>query len=980
MISILGKLGLNKEEMNPSPSAWARVKSLFFRAGEASRPSEVLSAEPGSAADAARRMLAAAESGLLSNLELDEDAATTADTHSSRWLLTQGMLVASRFEIVQPIGRGGMGEIYEAIDHVKDLSVALKVVLPNPTIDPQTADRLLRREVSLAQMVSHRNICRIFDPYLHQPQQGPSMLVVSMEMLRGRTLSAVLADRGRLDAGEAADIARQLAAGIDAAHAAGVVHRDLKPSNVILVAEDGVQRVVITDFGLARRATAQTVTKLSKAVAGTLRYMAPEQIQGRADRRSDLYTFAFILFELLTGELPFTGDSDLSLALNRLCCQPRDPGTLAPGISLAWRAALLRGLSREPERRFRTARELTDAIDAPKPFVILWSRILAFRWQAIPSLARLALLVALVSTWSIIALLLRPTPSLFPAFSRILIAELQHVETKDGALLGADATLAAAVGQSPHLSVVRPSELTSTLAKMGRSQGSPIDEATVRQLAMRTGYGVVLFGSISKGRSYVLHLRIEGMGRDPRRAAVADERKFEAPDDKALFGAIASAASWVRKLSGEGARDLDEQNARPEDLTTSSWEALRLLEEARARRAANDPQGALVFAKEALDLDPEFAAAESFSADTHTDLRQFKEGFEGYRRALDLVKKRNVTGRERYQIEAAYNADAGDDQASLTTYAAWIAHFPQDYLPHFYLGYLQFHQGDYQGSLAELQRAQQLGPLEFFILPHQAAAYLANEQFERAQECANRLRTLGENDWAIEVEGLMLLARHRFVDAAQKIAPLATRKDGVFSSVGPRYVASALADAGRLHDAEQALLRADVERGRNSLARFADRELEIAYLRWAQGDFNGVRVVLAPVVKDLDNPDSLSLAGALFARIGDLNSASRVLALMGGWPLVPVVVKASARVRAEIGLATNERRVLDGIAGSQKLPHSLLDLESLLYAARSKKTGKVESIRREILARRDVVLGWDERHAPPGLYWLSVCEANCRAR
>ena len=228
--------------MNPTPSTWVRVKSLFLRASEASRPSSVLDAASGPTADAARRMLAAG-SGFFPDLQVEDAVPTPNGKQNAPWLFTPGTLVASRFEIIQPLGRGGMGEVYEALDRLKSVSVALKVVLPNREIDPQIADRLLRREFSLAQMVTHRNVCRIYDPYLHQPEQGPPTLVVSMELVRGKTLATVLEERRRVDAEEVREIARQLAAAIDAAHAAGIVHRDLKPSNVLLAQDGGGQQI-----------------------------------------------------------------------------------------------------------------------------------------------------------------------------------------------------------------------------------------------------------------------------------------------------------------------------------------------------------------------------------------------------------------------------------------------------------------------------------------------------------------------------------------------------------------------------------------------------------------------------------------------------------------------------------------------------------------------------------------------------------------
>jgi tetratricopeptide (TPR) repeat protein len=921
----------------------------------------------------------AAEEASVGEFQIAETITTPAQ-ENLRWLFDPGTLVASRFEIIRPIGRGGMGEVYEACDQVKNISVALKVVLANPAISPETAAGLLRRECSLAQLVSHRNICRIYDPYVHRPADGSPMLVISMELLRGKTLAAALAEHGRLDATAVADIGRQLAAGIDAAHAAGVVHRDLKPSNVMLVEEESQTRAVITDFGLARQAATQTVTQLSKAVAGTLRYMAPEQIEGRTDRRSDLYTFALILFELLTGEFPFTGKSDLALALNRLSAEPKDPASARPGISVAWRSALLRGLSREPQRRFQSASTLMEAIDAPRSGLVLWLGLLVLRARAAPRRVRLAALVVLLSA-GIAAIVLPRPASTFPSFSRLLISDLQRVATNDGALLGAGASLTAAVAQSPHLSVVRSRDLAGTLAKMGIRADLPLSEPTVRQLALRSGQNAVLFGSIAAGRRYSLHLRLERMGDSPRRPAAAVERDFQAADSKDLFGTIASAAAWVRKVSGEGVRELNEQNARPEDLTTPSWEALRLLQEARVRRSANDPEGALVFAKEALDLDPEFAAAEAFRADTYGDLRRYKESFDSYKRALEFVKNRNVTGRERYVIEATYDVDIGDDEDSLVTYAAWMTHFPKDYLPRFYSGFLSFHRGDYQKAITGLQSALELDPSQSFILPHLAEAYLAGGQFEQAQRCAVRLLELGENDWSIEVRSLMLLAQHRFDEAATEVAPLASRKQGIFSSAGPRYLASALADSGRLHDAEEALLSSGSGREADSLPGSADRQLEVAFLRWAQGNTIGCRRALGNSVDNMDNPDGLSLAGTLMARLGDLDAARRVLSRTGRWPQVPKVVRAIQRIRAEIALASHAQGADAMLARIQDRVLSGLDLECLLHAARSAGNDtQIARWRKEIMNRKDVLLSWDEHSIPPGIYWMASCQQPCRPR
>src|ERR1039458_7165412 len=751
-----------------TPSRWARVKSIFLRARDASAPKRVLQDASGSTAREAARLLAFAEAGSQTGIQLPSSSEPGGSTLTAKPFFENGASVAGRFQIVKLLGRGGMGEVYEALDTVKKQAVALKLLrLGQPGVNPEMSERLLRKEVSLAQRVSHPNICRINDPYRHELAGGGTILLLSMELLRGRTLAEFCAPRDPLAPSEALPLARQIAAGIDAAHAAGIVHRDLKPSNVMLVDEPAGTRVVITDFGLARsQADGQSAPTLTQGVAGTLRYMAPEQLEGRADGRSDLYTFCLLLFELVTGEQPFTGATDMSMALSRLKMPPRDPGQFAPGLPLAWRKTLLRGLDRDPSRRFTSGREIIARLESrAHPWLVLPQIFLTqalrrrpwLRWALpvlllaiLPFVAYLRRPAAtpfppfskLLAIFRLVASLRPPAATPFPPFSKLLFTGLQHGASGDHALLGAGISLSSAIGQSPHLTVSQPADLAATLQRMGKRPDGPLDRESLRQLALRTGQGSVLTGSISKGQEYILHLRIHAVAGDPRYTGEVSARDFRAHDEKELFDAVASASRWVRKLSGEGVRDLNEQAARPEDLSTGSWKALNLLQQARDRRNANDAQGALVFTQEALQIDPDFAAAESLRGDVLTQVGQYREGFAAHHHAVDLAKRRNITGRERYQIESIFDADIGDYDAVPEVCKAWIAHFPNDSLPHLYLAHVFEDRGDFPSAVVQLQMARQLDPSDYNVYPHLAECYLGVGRPEQARQCAVTLRQL----------------------------------------------------------------------------------------------------------------------------------------------------------------------------------------------------------------------------------------------
>ncbi len=246
--------------------------------------------------------------------------ATPAGTTSSEGrrasrppVFSPGDVLAGRFRILRFIAQGGMGEVYAAEDQVLRDRVALKTIRADIAGDPGTMDRFLR-EVYLARQVTHPNVSRIFDVFQHGETK-----FLTMELLTGETLADRIARAGRLTEAQALPLVAQMASAIGAAHEAGVIHRDFKSANVMLVPDSqktGGLRAVVTDFGLARRSRSGASASLSAArtetemVIGTPDYMAPEQVEGGQITPSvDIYAFGVVLYELVTGDRPFTGES-----------------------------------------------------------------------------------------------------------------------------------------------------------------------------------------------------------------------------------------------------------------------------------------------------------------------------------------------------------------------------------------------------------------------------------------------------------------------------------------------------------------------------------------------------------------------------------------------------------------------------------------------------------------------------------------------
>jgi beta-lactam-binding protein with PASTA domain len=259
--------------------------------------------------------------------------------------------IDGRYQIVSRIAAGGMGEVYRAHDPVLDREVALKILHPSLADDPGFIDRF-RREARSAAMLSHPNIVAVHD---WGETQGTYFMI--MEFVRGPNLRALLMRDGRLEPAQAIEVVDAILAALEHAHAQGIVHRDIKPENVMIRASDGVPKVA--DFGLARAFADARVSQAPGTVTGTVQYLAPEQIEGeQADPRTDLYATGVVLYELLTGQVPFTGETSVAIAYKHLRERVPPPSTVDSTVPGALDRVVLSATARERDRRTADARTM----------------------------------------------------------------------------------------------------------------------------------------------------------------------------------------------------------------------------------------------------------------------------------------------------------------------------------------------------------------------------------------------------------------------------------------------------------------------------------------------------------------------------------------------------------------------------------------------------------------------------------------------
>jgi serine/threonine-protein kinase len=281
----------------------------------------------------------------------------TATAHGVKPALTTtlepGQVLAQRYRVQRLLGKGGMGAVYLADDEVLGELVALKVISSAFAVDEQAMIARFRREAAAARKVSSPSVIRIHDI----GEARPGLLYLSMEYFAGRTLSELIAQRGIVPIKDVQDILQQVAAGLEAAHQAGVVHRDLKPSNV-LVGERGTVKII--DFGLATTGFGDGLTATG-AILGTPHYMAPEQVRGKnVDARTDIYALGALAYHLVTGRPPFAGDNAIAIGFAHLSEPPNPPRQLRKDCPASLEAAILAALAKSPDERPSTARAFLD--------------------------------------------------------------------------------------------------------------------------------------------------------------------------------------------------------------------------------------------------------------------------------------------------------------------------------------------------------------------------------------------------------------------------------------------------------------------------------------------------------------------------------------------------------------------------------------------------------------------------------------------
>ena len=263
-------------------------------------------------------------------------------------------MFGDRYEVEARLGAGGMAEVWRGHDRVLNRTVAIKTLLPQFAQDGSFVDRF-RREAQAAARLNHPGIVSVYDS-----GDGAEPYIV-MQYIEGKTLSDFLGSGKKLSPMQAAQIAQEIAEALAAAHAHGVIHRDIKPANV-MVTPDG--KILVMDFGIARLIAGPETAPQTSAVLGTASYLSPEQAQGQpVDARTDIYSLGVVLYEMLSGRPPFTGDSPMAIAYKQVNASPPAPSSINPDVPPELDAIVMRALSKNPANRYQTGQEFAEDLE-----------------------------------------------------------------------------------------------------------------------------------------------------------------------------------------------------------------------------------------------------------------------------------------------------------------------------------------------------------------------------------------------------------------------------------------------------------------------------------------------------------------------------------------------------------------------------------------------------------------------------------------
>lgn len=792
--------------------------------------------------------------------------------------LTVGQEFGPRYRVLKLLGIGGMAAVYQAWDQELGMAVALKVIRPD-VVRGNAAEwqRRFKQELVLARQVTHKNVIRI-----HDLGEVDGIKYITMPFVDGSDLATVIARSGKLPLGQALQYARQIAAGLKAAHEVGVVHRDLKPANILV----GGDTVLITDFGIAQSLSGPG--ELAGVVIGTIRYMAPEQAQALpVDHRADLYAFGLILYEMVTGRMSTAGTNTLDVLEQKSARPAADHAPVIPqDVPPAVAGVIQTCLQWDPESRYTSAAELLDILEwiddegkpIPRQRLVTIPAIIPLvggrRIARGTAVAVFALCLG-VPIASAVAFLggstLQTAPPAAHAPVSVLIADLDN---RTGQAVF-DRVVEQAVGVTlegaPFINTYPRTDALRLVKQLANADRLDIDRA--RLLAQREGINVLLAGSVAlDGSRY--RLAIDTI--DPITGKTLRSFSRTAADRDGVLEAAGTLASDVRTALG----DTTPQNARftaGETFTAATVDAASVYSQAQELLNNGKYGDSIPLFRRATEMDPAFARAYASWAVSEYYLGHRDETEALYKKAFALSGR--MSEREKYRTYGTYYLTVAQAyEEAIKNYERLAQLYPADRVAHGNLAVAYFYVLNFQKALEEGRRALALYPASPKLRNNVALyAMYAGDFAAAAREAGEVLKMDPQYDRAYVP--LAIGAIETTPDAARD----AYRKMAAINALGASRAAAGLADLalyeGQGADAVgilQPAIWAD-ERGNNKPAA-AFKQITLAEAFAQQGRAREA-VSAARAALQISRQDVIAVsAGRLFAQLGRDADAAAIAA------------------------------------------------------------------------------------------------------